>query len=42
VVAVNSDVHAPMIQRADLAIVADVQQVMPALADLVQREKRRG
>ncbi len=42
VVAVNSDRHAPMIQRADLAIVADVQQVMPALADLVAQEKRHG
>jgi electron transfer flavoprotein alpha subunit len=41
VVAVNSDRHAPMIQRADLAIVADVQQLMPALADLAQRERRR-
>jgi electron transfer flavoprotein alpha subunit len=39
VVAVNSDPHAPMMQRADLAIVADAQQVMPALADLIEREK---
>jgi electron transfer flavoprotein alpha subunit len=28
-----------MMQRADLAIVADAQQVMPALADLIEREK---
>jgi electron transfer flavoprotein alpha subunit len=41
VVAVNSDPHAPMIQRADLAIIADVQQVMPALADLIERGKPR-
>jgi electron transfer flavoprotein alpha subunit len=41
VVAVNSDPHAPMMQRADLAIVADVQQVMPALTDLIGREKGR-
>ncbi len=40
VVAVNSDQHAPMIQRADLAIVADAQQVMPALADLIEGLKR--
>jgi electron transfer flavoprotein alpha subunit len=40
VVAVNSDAHAPMMQRADLAIVADAQQVMPALTDLIEREKR--
>ena len=41
VVAVNADPHAPMMQRADLAIVADAQQVMPALTDLIGREKRR-
>jgi electron transfer flavoprotein alpha subunit len=40
VVAVNSDPHAPMMQRADLAIVADVQQVMPALARLIEQERR--
>ena len=40
VVAVNSDPHAPMMQRADLAIVADVQQVMPALTNLIEQEKR--
>ncbi|HEX4584814.1 MAG TPA: electron transfer flavoprotein subunit alpha/FixB family protein [Burkholderiaceae bacterium] len=39
VVAVNSDPHAPMMLRADLAIVADVQQVMPALTDLIERER---
>jgi electron transfer flavoprotein alpha subunit len=31
VVAVNTDLHAAMIKRADLAIVADAQKVMPAL-----------
>ena len=40
VVAVNSDPHAPMMQRADLAIVADAQQVMPALTELIERQKR--
>jgi electron transfer flavoprotein alpha subunit len=40
VVAVNSDPHAPMMQRADLAIVADAQQVMPALTELIERERR--
>ena len=40
VVAVNSDPHAPMMQRADLAIVADAQEVMPALTELIEREKR--
>jgi electron transfer flavoprotein alpha subunit len=41
VVAVNSDPHAPMMQRADLAIVADVQQVMPVLTNLLEQERRR-
>jgi N,N-dimethylglycine/sarcosine catabolism electron transfer flavoprotein subunit alpha len=40
VIAVNSDPHAPMMQRADLAIVADAQQVMPALTSLIERGKR--
>ncbi|KAB2675786.1 electron transfer flavoprotein subunit alpha/FixB family protein [Brucella tritici] len=35
VVAVNTDLHAAMIKRADLAIIADAQAVMPALALLV-------
>ncbi|MSP83032.1 MAG: electron transfer flavoprotein subunit alpha/FixB family protein [Alphaproteobacteria bacterium] len=37
VIAVNSDLHADMIKRADLAIVADAQSVMPALAARVRR-----
>jgi electron transfer flavoprotein alpha subunit len=40
VVAVNTDLHAAMIKRADLAIVADAQEVMPALRHAV--EARRG
>ena len=35
VVAVNTDLHAEMIKRADLAIVADAQAVMPALIRLL-------
>jgi electron transfer flavoprotein alpha subunit len=31
VVAINTDLHAEMIKRADLAIIADAQKVMPAL-----------
>jgi electron transfer flavoprotein alpha subunit len=31
VVAVNTDIHAEMIKRADLSIIADAQAVMPAL-----------
>jgi electron transfer flavoprotein alpha subunit len=42
VVAVNADAHAPMIQRADLAIVGDVQRVMPALAALIEKEAPHG
>ena len=37
VVAVNTDLHAKMIERADLAIVADAQAVMPALAHLLRQ-----
>jgi electron transfer flavoprotein alpha subunit len=39
VVAVNTDLHADMVKRADLAIIADAQAVMPALARLAV-EKR--
>lgn len=38
VVAVNTDLHAAMIERAGLAIVADAQQVMPALLKLLAEE----
>ncbi|MBS9479221.1 electron transfer flavoprotein subunit alpha/FixB family protein [Ancylobacter radicis] len=38
VVAVNTDLHAAMIERAGLAIVADAQQVMPALLRLLAGE----
>ncbi len=34
VIAVNTDLHAAMVKRADLAIIADAQEVMPALARL--------
>ena len=40
VVAVNTDLYADMIKRADLAIVADAQAVMPALEALAK--ERRG
>ena len=36
VIAINTDPHAPMMKRADLAIVADAQAVMPALARLLK------
>lgn len=41
VIAVNTDLHAEMIKRADLSIVADAQTVMPALIRLI-RERRHG
>ena len=41
VLAVNTDLHAEMVKRADLAIIADAQQVMPALARLA-RDRPRG
>ncbi|MFA5121742.1 electron transfer flavoprotein subunit alpha/FixB family protein [Zavarzinia sp.] len=39
VIAVNTDLHAAMIERAGLAIVADAQAVMPALLAALKREK---
>ncbi|HEY9211867.1 MAG TPA: electron transfer flavoprotein subunit alpha/FixB family protein, partial [Ancylobacter sp.] len=39
VVAVNTDLHAAMIERAGLAIVADAQEVMPALLALLEQER---
>jgi electron transfer flavoprotein alpha subunit len=43
VIAVNTDLHAEMIKRADLAIVADAQAVMPALIRYArERRKDRG
>jgi electron transfer flavoprotein alpha subunit len=41
VVAINTDLHAEMIKRADLAIIADAQAVMPALI-LHAKERRNG
>jgi electron transfer flavoprotein alpha subunit len=43
VLAVNTDLHADMVKRADLAVIADAQAVMPALAKIAReqlREKR--
>jgi electron transfer flavoprotein alpha subunit len=38
VLAVNTDLHAEMVKRADLAIIADAQAVMPALARLAKAQ----
>lgn len=38
VVAVNTDLHAAMVERAGLAIIADAQLVMPALLDVLRNE----
>ena len=40
VVAVNTDRHATMVRRADLAVIADAQDVMAALADLMEGKHR--
>ena len=40
VVAVNTDLHAAMIERAGLAVVQDAQAVMPALLRLLAEEAR--
>jgi len=37
VIAINSDPHAEIMKRADLAVIADVQALMPALTGLVGR-----
>lgn len=39
VVAVNTDLHAAMVARAGLSIIADAQAVMPALCALLRRER---
>ena len=39
VVAVNTDLHAAMIERAGLAIVQDAQAVMPALLAALAEER---
>ncbi|GAB4067216.1 electron transfer flavoprotein subunit alpha/FixB family protein [Ancylobacter sonchi] len=41
VVAVNTDLHAAMVERAGLAIIADAQQVMPALIAALKAESQR-
>ena len=38
--AVNTDLHAAMIERAGLAIVADAQPVMEALKRLLEAERQ--
>ena len=40
VVAVNTDLHAAMVARADLAIIADAQAVMPALVAALKAERQ--
>ena len=40
IVAVNTDLHAAMVARADLAVIADAQAVMPALIALLNAERR--
>jgi electron transfer flavoprotein alpha subunit len=39
VAAVNTDLHAAMVKRADIAIIADAQDVMPALATFARAKR---
>ncbi len=41
VLAVNTDLHADMVKRADLAVIADAQAVMPALAKLARERLQK-
>lgn len=41
VVAINADAHCDMVKRADLAVVGDVQALMPAL-ERIAKERRHG
>lgn len=41
VIAINTDLHAAMVKRAGLAIVADAQAVMPALVRAAQARRKR-
>lgn len=40
VIAVNTDLHAAMIKRAELSVIADAQAVIPALLRLLDADKR--
>jgi len=40
VVAVNTDLHAAMVKRAGLAVVADARAVMPALIQAARLRRR--
>ncbi|MBV1837727.1 electron transfer flavoprotein subunit alpha/FixB family protein [Acetobacter estunensis] len=40
VVAVNTDLHATMVKRAGLAIIADAQRVMPILCEMLAKERQ--
>jgi electron transfer flavoprotein alpha subunit len=42
VVAVNTDLHAAMVERAGLAVIADAQRVMPALLAALESGERQG
>jgi electron transfer flavoprotein alpha subunit len=39
ILAINTDAEAPMVQRADYAILGDLHQILPAITDEVRRRK---
>jgi electron transfer flavoprotein alpha subunit len=42
VIAVNTDPHAEIVKRADLVVIADVQQIMPELTSELRSTRNRG
>ena len=42
IISVNTDAHCPMMQMSDLAIVADANDVLEALASRLSSEAQRG
>ena len=39
ILAINTDVHCPMMQLADLGIVGDLKKIVPALTEAVKKYK---
>jgi electron transfer flavoprotein alpha subunit len=39
-IAINTDAQAPIMSRADYAVIGDVNLILPALVEALQRRKR--